>query len=99
MHIITKKRLKEFWQIHPEAEAPLRAWAKVAEKASWQNLAETRRDFPTADPVGDCTVFNIAGNKYRLITYLNYRKQRIYILHVLTHREYDREKWKDDCNC
>jgi len=60
---------------------------------------ETRLDFPHADPVGECTVFNIGGNKYRLITKIRYNKQRVYIIHVLTHKEYDREKWKDDCNC
>ena len=99
MHIITKKRLKEFWQTHPDAESALRAWAKIAQQAAWKNLAETRSDCPSADAVCDCTVFNIGGNKYRLIAWLNYRAQRLYVLHMLTHREYDKEKWKDDCNC
>lgn len=99
MHIITKKRLKEFWQNYPDAENPLRVWAKAVEKASWQNLAEIRQSFPTADPYCQCTIFNIAGNKYRLISHINYRRQRVYILHVLTHKEYDKDKWKDDCNC
>lgn len=99
MHIITKKRLKEFWSAHPDAESPLRTWAKITEKASWQNLAEVRASFPTADPVCECTVFNIGGNKYRLIGHINYRRRKVYVLHVLTHREYDEEKWKDDCYC
>jgi HigB_toxin, RelE-like toxic component of a toxin-antitoxin system len=66
---------------------------------SYYTGVETRLDFPHADPVGECTVFNIEGNKYRLITKIRYNKQRVYIIHVLTHKEYDREKWKDDCNC
>jgi hypothetical protein len=59
LHIITKKELKVFWEKYPDAEAPLRAWYKVASRATWQNLAETRQDSPHADPVGECTVFNI----------------------------------------
>ena len=98
MHIITKKRLKEFWEKHLDAEAPLRAWYKVANRASWQNLAQTRRDFPHADLVGECTVFNIGGNKYRLIAVIRYQAQRVYIIRVLTHKEYDGGKWKDDCS-
>jgi len=99
VHIITKKRLKEFWQKYQDAEAPLRVWAKIAEKASWQTLADTRAILPTADPYCECTIFNIGGNKYRLISHINYRRQKVYILPVLTHKEYDKENWKDDCNC
>jgi mRNA interferase HigB len=99
MHIITKRKLKEFWLLHPDAEAPLRVWSKLTGKAKWRNLSEVRATFPTADPYCECTIFNIAGNKYRLISHINYRRQKIYILHVLTHKEYDKEKWKDDCRC
>lgn len=100
MRIFALKTLREFWEKHPDAEEPLRTWYRITEKATWQNLAETRRDFPHADPVGTCTVFNIGGNKYWLITGIRYhQKQRVYILHVLTHAEYDRENWKDDCYC
>ncbi|MDQ3010461.1 MAG: type II toxin-antitoxin system HigB family toxin [Acidobacteriota bacterium] len=99
MHIITKKRLKNFWQQQPDAESPLRIWSKIAEKASWQNLTEVRAILPTADPYCECTIFNIGGNKYRLIAHINYRRRKLYVLHVLTHKEYDKEKWKDDCNC
>jgi mRNA interferase HigB len=97
LHIISKKSLRGFWAKHPDAQQPLEDWWKIARHASWQNLAETRRDFPHADPVGACTVFNIGGNKYRLITKLNYRSQIAYIRFVLTHPEYDRGIWKDDC--
>ncbi len=53
--------------------------------------------FPNADSVGECTVFNIDGNKYRLITKINYKTKIVYIRFVLTHLEYDKDKWKDDC--
>ncbi len=99
MRVIALKTLREFWEIYPDAEEPLRAWYRITDKATWQNIMETRNDFPHADAVGTCTVFNIGGNKYRLIAGVRYQKQRVYILHLLTHSEYDRENWKDDCYC
>jgi mRNA interferase HigB len=57
-------------------------------------LDEVRRTFPSADPVGKYTVFNIKGNSYRLIVEINYRSRRIFIRHVLSHAEYDKEGWK-----
>lgn len=97
MHVISKKPLREFWAKHPDAQQPLEDWWKIASHARWQNLAEKRKDFPHADPVGACTVFNIGGNKYRLITKLNYCSQIVYTRFVLTHSEYDRGGWKDGC--
>jgi mRNA interferase HigB len=97
LRIFSKKRLREFWEKHPTAEEPLLFWYRVTKKAQWKNLTETRKDFPHADPVGECTVFNIGGNKYRLITRIEYARQEVYIKHVLTHAEYDGEKWKSSC--
>jgi|SRR5262245_22304456 len=99
VRIISKRKLREFWENRPDAKEPLLDWYNVALKSSWQNLAEVRESFRHADPVGDCTVFNIKGNDYRLITVIKYRAQRVYALYVLTHKEYDKEKWKDDCHC
>jgi mRNA interferase HigB len=96
MHIISNKRLKEFAQIHPDAAPGLDNWYKVASSAQWKNLAQVRQILSSADPVGNFTVFNIKGNNYRLITSIDYQKQIIYIKYVLTHAEYDKEKWKDD---
>ena len=67
---------------------------RIAKKAAWQNLMDVRRTFANADAVDKCTVFNIKGNKHRLITEINYRYQRLSIRHVLTDAEYDQEKWK-----
>lgn len=97
MFILSRKALRAFWERYPPARQPLEDWYTVAEGARWQNLAETREDFRHADPVGDCTVFNIGGNKYRLVVKLNYQKQKIFIRAVLTHAEYDKEGWKEDC--
>lgn len=97
MFILSRKALRAFWEGHPQARQPLEDWYTVADGARWQNLAETREDFRHADPVGNCTVFNVGGNKYRLVVKLNYQKQKILIRAVLTHVEYDKEGWKKDC--
>jgi mRNA interferase HigB len=69
-------------------------WYHVAKLARWTNLADVREDFRHADGVEMFTVFNIAGNKFRLIAVIKYRWQVVYIRYVLTHAEYDKEKWK-----
>jgi mRNA interferase HigB len=94
VHVISRKKLKEAAQRHPELETGLDAWFRIAKRAFWQSLADVRKTFATADAVEKWTVFNIKGNTYRLITEINYRFRRVYIRHVLTHAEYDREKWK-----
>lgn len=92
--MISRKRLKEAAERHPELESPLDAWYRIAKRAVWANLAEVRKTFASADAVGKWTVFNVKGNNFRLITEINYRGQRVYIRHVVTHAQYDREKWK-----
>ncbi len=94
MHVISRKRLKEAAERHPDVESALDAWFRIAKKALWQSLPDVRRTFATADAVEKWTVFNIKGNKYRLITEISYRFRRVYVRHVLTHAEYDQEKWK-----
>ncbi len=97
MHIITKRRLKEFWRDDPVAKHPLDDWYRKLEKLSCENLPQLRETFPHADLFGSCVVFNAGGNKYRIVTWVNYRSHQVFIRHVLTHREYDRNKWKTDC--
>ena len=94
VHIISRKKLKEAALGQPELEPALDAWFRIAKKAQWQSLADVRKTFSSADLVEKWTVFNVKGNKYRLITEINYRFRRIYIRHVLTHAQYDQEKWK-----
>ena len=96
MHIISRKALKTFWENHADAQKPLSSWYKRARQAKWRHFDDVRRDFPTADQVGELTVFNIGGNKYRLITRLEYRWQKIFGRDVLTHAEYDKDKWKNE---
>jgi len=99
MRVITKRRLREFWRRHEDAEKPLKFWYKMAARADWNNLPDVKRDFSHADLAGNCTVFNVGGNKCRLIVKIIYRIKRVYIRFVLTHKEYDEEGWKDDCGC
>ena len=94
MHIISRRKLKEAESRHSDIGAPLDVWFGIAKRTLWQDLSEVRKTFATADAVEKWTVFNIKGNKYRLITEINYRYRRIYIRHVLTHAEYDKGKWK-----
>ncbi len=96
MHVISRKALRLFWEQHPDAEQPLRAWHQAARRQRWRRFADIRAQFPSADQVGRLTVFNIRGNKYRLITVIHYRRGKVYVRHVLTHREYDRGHWKDN---
>ena len=94
MNTISFKAVQKFVSSHREAETPLLAWYKTAKRAAWRNLAEVRQVYPHADLVGRYTVFNIGGNKYRLIAEINYQYQQILIRRILTHEEYDKDDWK-----
>ncbi|MBW4579939.1 MAG: type II toxin-antitoxin system HigB family toxin [Tildeniella nuda ZEHNDER 1965/U140] len=96
MHVISYKRLREFDKKHADCREVLDDWFKVAIKANWSNLIEVQSVFPQAEAVGNFTVFNIKGNRYRLIVSIDYEGQLIYIKYVLTHAEYDKEQWKHD---
>jgi mRNA interferase HigB len=94
MHIITRKRLNDFAKFHPDCEAGLAQWFKEMRHANFSNIQEVRAIFPHADKVGKFTVFNIGGNKARLIAAIHYNRKKVYIRHVLTHVEYDKGAWK-----
>jgi len=94
MNVISYRRLRDFIEEHADADASLNVWYKTARKAKWQNLAEVQQQYLHADLVGRYIVFNISHNKYRLITRIVYRSQTIFIIAVLTHEEYDKDKWK-----
>ena len=94
MHVITRKRLNEFADEHPDARPSLAHWYGIIRKRRFLNFAHLRETFPHADQVGKFTVFDIGGNKVRLIAAMHYNRNKIYIRYVLTHHEYDRGKWK-----
>jgi len=95
MHIISKKALKDFWEKHPDSEEPLKAWFKIVNITRYVGYNELKATFGSIDKVRDKIVFNIGGNKYRLITVIHFNYGRVYIRHVMTHREYDKEEWKN----
>jgi mRNA interferase HigB len=96
MHVISRKKLREFWENHPRARSSLEAWYQVAKHAEWQNFAEVRESFNSVDQVGRFVVFDIGGNKYRLIAAVHFNRGKLYVRHVLTHAEYDTGKWKGE---
>lgn len=95
MHIISKKALQQFWERHPDSKNSLSRWLKIMEKTNFASFNELRTAFPSADKVGDLIVFNIAGNKCRLIASVHFNRGKVYIRHVLTHPEYDKGAWKE----
>lgn len=94
MHIISRKALRQFWEAHADAESPLQRWYKIVDATEFSSFADLRETFPSADMVGQWVVFNIGGNKYRLITSIHFNRGKVYIRHVLTHQAYDEGKWK-----
>ena len=89
MHVISRRRLREFGAGHPDAAEPLDRWYRIAKRATWANFADIRADFGTADQVGVFTVFNIAGNKFRLLAEIFHGHQVLLIRGVYTHKDYD----------
>jgi len=103
MRVISKSRLRQFWESPEgqEAEGPLQAWyTHVSNRTvSWYSWGDVKAEFGNASIVGNCIVFNIGGNKFRLITRILYPSQKVFVLRVMTHSEYDEDKWKVDCGC
>ena len=94
MHVITRKRLNEFAKLYPDTRNALAQWYKLIKQNEFSSFVELRELFPSADQVGKSTVFNIGGNKIRLIAAIHYNRKKVYIRAVLTHGEYDQERWK-----
>jgi len=86
--------LIEFARKHPDARVPLNHWYIIVRKTDYAAFAELGITFPSADQVEKFTVFNIGGNKYRLIVAIHYNRKKVYIRHVLTHAEYSRGHWR-----
>lgn len=100
MRIIKRSTLAAYWERNPQAKSGLLHWHMLAMAARWTSLQDVRATFPHADGVPvksgrTVVVFNIAGNKWRLITAIHYNRQLLFTLMVLTHAEYSRGKWKE----
>ena len=91
MHIVSRTTLRDFWTTHADAEQPLRAWYAVAKHAQWHTPADIKRDYRHASFVGNNrVVFNVGGNKYRLVVEVQYQAGIVWVKFVGTHAQYDR---------
>lgn len=92
MRVISNRALIQFAATHPDAGAALQAWRKIVETGLFENFAQLKTAFRTVDRAGNYFVFNIGGNKFRLIAAIHFAAQKLYVRHVFTHKEY--ETWK-----
>ncbi len=96
MHLISISKLRLDISTYPDADKPIEAWYNIVKTAEWTSLEDVRQIYPSADAVGNFTVFNIKGNTYRLIVSIDYEDGTIYYKYFLTHAEYDKDNWKND---
>jgi mRNA interferase HigB len=92
MRVISNKHPVEFSLAHADTEIPLQTWRKLLEVDVYASFADLKAAFNAVDKVGNFYVFDIGGNKYRLIAAIHFNRQMLFIRHVFTHKEYD--KWK-----
>jgi mRNA interferase HigB len=94
MHVITRKRIQEFVVQHPDSQSSLESWYRIIVHTDYNSFSELKRHFTSADYVNGLIVFNISGNKYRLIASIHFNRKKVYIRDILTHAEYDKGKWR-----
>jgi mRNA interferase HigB len=94
VHVISHKRIREASKAHPEWASSLNSWYKLTKKAKWNNFVELKKTFSRASVVGDFTVFDIAGNKARLIALVFYAAKKVFVRDILSHAEYDKGGWQ-----
>jgi mRNA interferase HigB len=96
MHLISIRNLRADAAEYPDVSKQIEEWYMAIKQAEWHSLEDVRQIYRSADAVGNFTVFNIKGNNYRLIVGIDYEDMTIYYKYLLTHAEYDKEKWKND---
>jgi mRNA interferase HigB len=103
VRVIAKSHLRRFWEARREdaeiAERDLSTWYKLAEHADWANFGALKQTFGSADQVGNCVVFDVGNNRFRLIGRVFYASGKLYVLKVMDHGEYDKNRWVDECGC
>lgn len=97
MRIITERKLREFYADNKEAENAIREWIRTVRLADWNSFIDLRNTFNHADIYKNCTIFDVGGNKYRIIAKVKYKTHSVFIRFVLTHSAYDEKKWQPDC--
>ena len=99
VRILSRKKIREACELHAEWEASLNAWYRIIRAAAWNNFPDVKQTWRNVDRVGTCVVFDISHNKCRLVSYINFRTHKVFVLHILSHVEYARDGWKNDCDC
>lgn len=94
MHVITQSRVWDAKKKYLESANALDGWYRVIKKNQFNNFAELKKSFNSVDKVGHLVVFDIGGNKLRLITHIHFQRKKVYIRHILTHKEYEKNTWK-----
>ncbi len=94
MHIIARRRINQFIQKYPDSQTSLENWYRIVKKTDYSSFSELRQHFSAADYVDGYVVFNIGGNKYRLIAAIHFNRKKVYIRDILTHQAYNRNKWR-----
>ena len=94
MRVISKKKVSDFIISNLESKASLENWYRIVSKSDFSSFSDLRLTFPSADQVSDLTVFNISGNKFRLIAAIHYNRQILYVREILSHSEYNKNKWR-----
>lgn len=94
MHVITHTRIVAAQKGHPDCAGALDHWYRIVKRVEWRNFAEVRASFPATDKVGDKYVFDVGGNKLRLIAAIHFNTGKLYVRAILTHHEYDKGGWK-----
>jgi mRNA interferase HigB len=96
MHLISIRNLRRDVARYPDVQAPIEDWYNIVRKTEWENLEQVREIYRNAEAVGNFTVFNIKGNKYRLIVDIDYESGTVYYKYFLTHADYNKDRWKND---
>ncbi len=111
MRVISRSRLRQFWESRKNdselAKSALLAWEKITKGVSWSDWGELKQTFGTADRVGNCTVFDVGNNHFRLIARVIFDKGRVFVLKVMDHKQYEKKdpqnknksRWEDECGC
>ena len=94
MHVVSHKAVRIFCEEHPHARGAMDHWYRVAKRATWSSFAEVKQSFSTADFVAPHVVFDIGGNKYRLIAEMNFMRRVLFVRGIMTHTEYEKGAWK-----
>jgi mRNA interferase HigB len=97
VHVISPKRIREAYARHPEWSASLKTWLRISKTSRWKNSADIKQTWSKFEKVGICYVFDIMHNRCRLIAHVDFTYQLIFVRSVLSHAEYDKGAWKDDC--